>query len=72
MIELGSKVKDRITPLSGIVIGRAEYLSGSIQYSVQPQECRESKPADPAWLDESRLDVIEHGTGAAKIGIRKN
>lgn len=57
MIELGSKVKDRITGFEGIVTGRCEYISGCNQALVAPPVDKEGKHRDSQWYDEQRLVV---------------
>lgn len=63
-IKLGSAVKDGVTGFSGIVTGRAEYLTGCVQYLVTPQRLT-SEGGIPAgaWLDESRLTQSEKNGG---------
>lgn len=58
-IELGTKVKDKITGLTGIVVCKAEWLYGCIRYVVQPQELKDGKPVDNCSFDEDQLKVIE-------------
>jgi hypothetical protein len=53
------KVRDPITTLQGVVIGRAEYLSYT-QYLVQPNGLdKDGKPFESFWLDEDRLARVE-------------
>jgi hypothetical protein len=53
MINLGASVSDRITGFSGVVTGRASYITGCDQYLVQPR----TGDKDPKWVDEQRLVV---------------
>lgn len=57
-IELGSKVRDRVTGLEGIVVGRHEYLYGCRRYSVQPVELKDGKPVEGTSFDEDALEVL--------------
>lgn len=58
-IELGSKVKDKVTGFKGIVSGRYEYLYGCCRYSVQPEELtKEGKVADALSFDEDALEIL--------------
>lgn len=50
-IELGSEVKDRITGLTGIVVGRTEWLNGCKRITVQPQEIKDGKPVEAYTFD---------------------
>jgi hypothetical protein len=56
-IQLGSKVKDRVTGFSGIATARIEYITGCVQYAVTPDSLQDGLPIDNQWFDECRLDV---------------
>lgn len=56
-IELGSKVTDKITKVTGIVTGRAEYLTGCRQYGIGREVGDDGKMLETLWMDEDRLDV---------------
>jgi hypothetical protein len=58
-IDLGDKVKDRITGCIGIVIARTEYLAGNVQCNVQPIMAKDDVPQSDFWVGEYRLEVIE-------------
>lgn len=58
-IELGARVKDRVTGYTGIVTCRSEWLYGCIRYSVQSQELRDGKPIESIGTDEDQLEVLE-------------
>ena len=58
MIELGVIARDKITGFGGIVTGRAEYLTGCVQYMVTPPVKKDGSYAESGWLDEDRLEVI--------------
>jgi len=53
-IELGKKVKDSITGFSGVVTGRADYITGCRQYCVTPR-VSQGKMVESNWIDEDRL-----------------
>ncbi|RDJ05272.1 hypothetical protein [Rhizobium grahamii] len=55
MIKLGAFASDRITTFSGVVTGRATYITGCDQYLISPK----SGDKDPKWIDEQRLVVDE-------------
>ena len=61
-IELGSKAKDRITGIIGIVTCRADYLYGCIRYDLQPQDLKDGKAQEPYFIDEKQLEVLEPPT----------
>lgn len=58
MIEMETKVVDRITGFTGIVTGRCEYLNGCIQYLVKPKQKKGDKEMPKGeWIDEQHLLV---------------
>jgi hypothetical protein len=59
MIELGCRVRDRISGFEGIASGRADYLTGCTQYAVAAKGLHEGKPVAWQWFDELRLEVVE-------------
>ncbi len=56
-VQLGSKVKDKITGFTGIVSGRAEYLYGTPHVWVEAPTTTDGKTPDQ-WIDESRVEVV--------------
>ena len=61
MIELGVVAKDVVTGFEGVVMGRAQYLTGCDQYMVKPQGLdKDGKVRDSVWFDENRLEVTNH------------
>ena len=63
-VKLGTEVKDSITGLEGVAIGRSEYLYGCVNILVQPKGLKDGKPIEPVWIDEQRLD----GSSVAPVG----
>ncbi len=57
-IIIGSEVKDRITGFSGVVTGRAEYITGCTQCLVVPRLSADGNYREGQWFDEQRLDPI--------------
>lgn len=57
-IELGAQVKDRVTGLVGICVGRSEWLYGCRRYVVQPPELKDGKPVETTCFDEDALEVV--------------
>ena len=60
MIRMGSKVRDVVTGLEGIVTARCEYLTGCVQFCVVPRST-DGKMPDGSYIDEQRLERIEGG-----------
>jgi hypothetical protein len=60
-IQLGDKVKDRISGYTGIAFGRFEWLYGCVRFNVQSQELHEGKPVESQVFDEEQLELVESG-----------
>ncbi len=61
-IELGDKVKDRVSGMVGIATARVEFLNGCVQYQVQPPMAKgESKMPEEIGVDEEVLKVVSKG-----------
>jgi hypothetical protein len=58
MVELGSRVRDKITGFTGVVTGRVEYLTGCNQVLVAPKCKDDGALVSSEWLDEQRVDVL--------------
>lgn len=61
MVELGDKVKDRVTGFEGIVIGIHLWLYGCRRISIQPQELKDGKPIEAISIDEPQCEILERG-----------
>ncbi len=61
MIELGDKVKDKVSGITGVVTERREYINGCVQYIVQPKATKKDpdKMPDAYVVDEGQLDVVK-------------
>ncbi len=57
-INNGDKVKDIVTGFVGVVVGRAEYLTGCRQVCVSPA-VRGGKCEDARWFDEDRVKLVK-------------
>lgn len=59
-IELGSKVKDKVTGFEGIAIGETRWLHGCLRYTVQPQDRdKDGKIKESNSFDEPQLTVLQ-------------
>lgn len=58
MINVGDRVRDRITGMMGIVIARTEWRYGCIRLTVQPGELKDGRPVDGYQLDEPQCEVV--------------
>lgn len=57
IINLGDKVKDKITGFKGIAIARCDYLNGCQCYEVQPPCGKDRKMPQPIWIDVQQLEL---------------
>ena len=64
MIKCGSKVKDKITGFTGIVVARTEWLYGCMRLLVQPTKLEKGKVQDTVQFDEDQLELLEQPTPA--------
>lgn len=55
-IELGTSVRDTLTGFSGIVLARAEYLTGCHQIFVLPESEKPNEIKDGHWFDIERIE----------------
>jgi hypothetical protein len=58
-VPLGSKVTDKITGLTGRVVGIVEYISGCNQVLVSPPVDKDGKYVDAHWVDVQRLEILD-------------
>jgi len=74
-INLGDKVKDPITGLVGIAVGRTVWIHGCARITIQPQGLtKEGKPFDSMSADEPQLVLVaakkvkegNHSTGGPR------
>lgn len=59
--ENGTKVKDQITGFTGVITGRADYITGCNTYLLTPGSDPKSELTEypkTHWIDEARLKVI--------------
>ena len=59
MIKLGSEVKDEMTGMKGVAIGRSEYLYGCASIWIQPKGLVNGEPKKSIWVDEQRVVVLK-------------
>ncbi len=54
-IKLGDLAMDTITGFTGIVIGKAEYLSGEVTFGIQPPIDKDGKIPEDHWFNKNKL-----------------
>lgn len=60
-VQLGDRVKDRVTGFKGIAVAITEWLNGCRRVGVQAEKLAEGKPGEVQYFDEPQLEVLEHG-----------
>jgi hypothetical protein len=64
-MKMGIEVYDDVTHFQGIAVARIEYISGCVQWLVQPPVGEDKKRPESEWFDEQRLVEIEGGRAVA-------
>lgn len=60
-IQLGQRVRDRITGFQGIAESRHEYLNGCVRYGIQPEGLdKDDKMKEVKVIDEPQLEVVRN------------
>jgi hypothetical protein len=65
-IQLGDRVRDRITGFEGIVIGITDWLYQCRRPIVQPAGLHDGKTIESQSFDEDQLEIVEAGVFAVK------
>ena len=67
-IEIGDKVKDKLSPFKGIVIAEIKYYNGCHRYQVQAEKLEAGKIVDE-WIDDSQIVLVEKVVKAKALGF---
>lgn len=59
MAELGQKVKDIVTGLEGIVVGKTEWLNGCVRFAIQSRVNDKGGIPEQQWIDEQQAEIID-------------
>lgn len=59
MIQLGDRVKDSITGITGIAVARTHWLHGCDRITVQPEKLDEGKMPESVTIDEPQLVLVK-------------
>jgi len=57
-VELGVRVREKVTGAEGVVVGRAEYLYGSSCVLLQPENLKDGAPVKAQWLEEAQVEAL--------------
>lgn len=66
-MELGDRVKDRLTGFTGVVTAKVQYISGCDQMLVLPEADNANKLNSSEWFDVERLEKVEHSVVKVKL-----
>lgn len=58
-MNLGDKVRDRITGFTGILIAKTEWLNGCVRAVIQPQALEKGKVIEATTFDINQLELLE-------------
>lgn len=56
LFDLGSVLKDKITPFKGVVVARTQWLSNCNTYNLKSKELKDGLPQDSQNFDEPTLE----------------
>jgi hypothetical protein len=69
---LGKKAKDKVTGFEGIITSKHIYLTGCIQYGIQPQIDKDGKVPDKEFFDEGRIEIVGKGISVDSVTVEEN
>lgn len=69
--KLGLQGKDKITGMTGILVGRCQHLFGCNTYGIAPQTLNEGKRPETEWFDEGRIQIVGEGIAAEEVRAEK-
>ena len=58
-VDVGDRVKDKVSGFEGIVISRTEFMAGCERIEVQAEKLHEGEPVEAQLFDAPNLDVIK-------------
>lgn len=59
-VDVGDRVKDRITGFTGVIESRTVWLNGCARVAVKPEELdKDGKPKDAIMFDVTQLDLLQ-------------
>ena len=72
IFELGVKAKDKVTGFEGIIIGRADHITGCNTYGVKPKVDKDGKVQEAEWFDEGTITIIGKGITEKEVKAKEN
>ena len=65
---LGTRAKDKVSGLVGMIISRCENLNGCLRYTIQPPIDKDGKIVESYWFDEDQIEIINE----KPVEVKKN
>ena len=60
MVNLGAKVRDRISGFKGVAVARTERLYDCVRIGVLSQKLKDGQVTEPQWFDEAQVEVVRN------------
>ena len=57
-IQLGDKVKCKLTGFVGIAVAKTEFLNGCVQWDIVPKVGKDNKILESVGIDEQSLEIV--------------
>jgi len=70
-VEIGDRVRDKLTGFVGIAYGRWECMTGCVIFDVYPPMKEDGTVPDSKWVDEARCEVLEEQAVTVTIKARE-
>lgn len=67
-VNLGDKVRDRVSGVTGIATAQVRYLNGCVQFGVNAQVGADGKVPEAVFIDHAQLEVVEAGAVEVEAG----
>ena len=65
--DLGAFVREQITGYEGVVVGRAQHLTGCNTYGLKSRKLKDGIPIDTQWFDENQLALKEESMSSKRF-----
>ncbi len=72
IFELGAKAKDKITGFTGIIVGRADHITGCNTYGLKGKLDKDGTPQEAEWFDEGMIVITGKGIKPNSVKAKDN
>lgn len=67
-VNLGDKVRDRVTGLEGIAVARTQWLNGCVRIAIQPAKLdKDGKVQESTYVDEPQIEILKRSAITVEI-----